>query len=132
MKAETVAEILKDRWVDLRGDESSWCEVDKAHAYCCIRPEAIHHTDVFGMLFRINDLTHEVCMVHNVDAAENENWLLIYAHPLDDDVKDMTEEEWHELYGDPDSASGNRLGQGVDRGTCHDLRIPGQVATREQ
>jgi hypothetical protein len=124
MKAATIADIAKDRWVDLP-DRASWCEVDEAHAYFCIRPEAIHHTNVNGMLFRLNERTYEVCMVDRVEPSENENWLLIYAHPLQDNVEDMTEEEWHELYGDT-------LDPGGDRGDGHDLRIPGKVAARER
>ncbi len=131
MKEETIAEILKDRWIDYH-DQTSWCEVDEEHAYCCIRPEAILHTPVTGMLFPLNGRIYEICMFDLVCPTEGENWLLIYAHPKNEDVEDMTEEEWHDLYGDPESASGNRLDPGVDRGTCHDLRIPGQVATREQ
>lgn len=124
MKAETIAEILKDRWLDFP-DQASWCEVDEAHAYCCIRPEAILHTRVIGMLFPLNNRTYEVCMFDRVCPAEGEDWLLVYAHPRDDKIEGMTEEEWHELYGDS-------LGPGGDRGASHDLRIPGQVATRER
>jgi hypothetical protein len=124
MKAETIAEILKDRWVN-HPERVTWCEIDEAHVYCCIRPEAIHHTAISGMLFHINNRTYEVCMVDRVEPDEYENWLLIYAHPLQEDVEDMTEEEWHELYGD-------RLDKGVDRGDGHDLRIPSQVESRER
>ena len=124
MKASVIADIVKDRWVDLP-DGASWCEIDELHCYCSVRPEAIHHTDVNGMLFRINDRTYEVCRFDRVCPAENENWLLVYAHPLETKVEDMTEEEWHELYGD-------RLDQGGDRGDGHDLRIPGQVAARKR
>jgi hypothetical protein len=124
MKAATIADIVKDRWSDLP-DGASWCEVDEMHSYFCIRPEAIHHTDVNGMLFHLNERTYEVCMVDRVEPAENENWLLVYAHPLEDNVQDMTEEEWHELYGDS-------VGQGGDRGSGHDLRVPSQVAARKR
>jgi hypothetical protein len=124
MNSETIAEILKDRWLDM-SDGASWCEVDETHAYCCIRPEAILHTDVIGMLFRINDRTYEVCLFDRVCPAEGEDWLLVYAHPREDKVEDMTEEEWHELYGDS-------LDQGGDRGASHDLRVPSQVAARKQ
>ena len=100
MKAETIAEILKERnWVDLT-DGACWCEIDEPHIYCCVRPEAILHTDVNGMLFRINGRTHEVCMVDNVNAVENENWLLIYVHPLEPDIDPMAEEDWDDLYRD--------------------------------
>ncbi len=124
MKASTIADIVKDRWVDLP-DGASWCEIDELHSYFCIRPETIHHEDITGMLFHLNDRTYEVCMVDRLEAAENESWLLVYAHPLQDNVEDMTEEEWYELYGD-------RLDPGDDRGDGHDLRIPGQVETRER
>lgn len=124
MKAATIAEILKGRWLDYT-DQASWCEIDEIHAYCCIRPEAILHTNVRGMLFHLNGRTYEVCMEDYVSVNVGENWELIYAHPRKDDVENMTEEEWNELYGDG-------LDQGVDRGACHDLRIPGQVAARER
>ncbi len=124
MKATTIAEILKGRWLDY-SDPQSWCEIDEAHVYCCIRPEAILRTPVKGMLFRLNDRTYEICGYDYVNCIEHEDWELIYAHPLKDDVNDVTEEEWHELYGDG-------LDPGVDRGTGHDLRIPSQVATRER
>lgn len=124
MKASIIADIVKDRWVDL-SDGASWCEVDEKHCYCTVRPEAIHHTDVNGMLFRINDRTYEVCRFDRVCPAENENWLLIYAHPLEAKVEDMTEEEWHELYGDT-------LDQRVDRCASHDLRVLGQMEPWER
>jgi len=103
MKAATIAEILKDRWTDLL-DGADWCEVDEMHVYCCVRPEAILHTPLRGMLFRLNDQTYEVCMVDSVSPFENENWLLVYAHPREDTVEEMTEEEWNELYGNPELA----------------------------
>jgi hypothetical protein len=124
MKASTIADILKDRWLDF-DDRASWCEVDETHAYCCIRPEAILHTDVMGMLFLIENRTYEVCMFDRVCPSEGEDWLLVYAHPREDKVDDMAEEEWHELYGD-------RLDPGDDRGASHDLRVPGKVAARER
>ncbi len=107
MQALTIAEILKDLWLDLP-DRASWCEIDEKHTYCCVRPEAILRTDVMGMLFRINDLTYEVCMVDHACPVEGENWLLVYAHPREDNVEGMTEDEWNELYGD-------RLDPGVDQ-----------------
>ena len=128
MNSATVAEILKNLWLNFP-DRASWCEIDEAHIYCCVRPEAILHTTVKGMLFRVNERTYEACMVDYVSVNVGEDWLLVYAHPRKDDVEDMTEEEWHELYGD---ASGDRLDPGVDRGTCCNLRIPVQVAARER
>ncbi len=98
MNSTTVAEILKDRWLDYP-DRCEWCEVDEKHVYCCIRPEAIMHTAVKGMLFRVNERTYEACMADFLSVNVGEDWELIYAHPLENDVEDMTEEEWHELYG---------------------------------
>ncbi len=101
MKAEAISEILNGRnWVNLHGDESSWCEIDEPHIYCCVRPEAILRTDVMGMLLQINGRTHEVCMVDSVCPAEGEDWLLVYVHPLEPAVEPMPEEEWNDLYGD--------------------------------
>lgn len=101
MKAETISEILNGRnWVHLGGGESNWCDVDEPHIYCCVRPEAILHSEVSGMLLRIEGVTHEVCRVENVCPAEGENWLLIYTHPLNLDVDAMSEEEWDDLYRD--------------------------------
>lgn len=100
MNSETIAEILNDHnWTDLT-DRASWCEIDEPHIYCCVRPEAILHTDVTGMLLRIKGSTHEVCMVDSVCPAEGENWLLVYVHPLDPDVDAMSEEDWDDLYRD--------------------------------
>ncbi len=129
MNSETIADIVKGSWIDLR-DRASWCEIDEPHIYCCVRPEAILHTDVTGMLFRINGHTYEVCMVDSVSAVEGENWLLIYTHPLDPDVDTMTEEEWHDLYGDTELDTRSGLDSGDDRSACCNLRISGQVETR--
>jgi hypothetical protein len=126
MNAETIADIVKGRWVDLR-DGASWCEIDEPHIYCCVRAEAILHTNATGMLFRVNGHTYEVCMVDRVACVEDEDWFLIYTHPTDPDIDAMTEEEWHDLYGDTKLATGSGSDSGDDRSSCHDLRIPGQV-----
>ncbi len=132
MLKQTVAEVLRSRWLDLN-DEACWCEVNEPHIYCCVRPEAIlRHPIDKGALFHCNDLTYEVCMVEHVNPTEGEDWMLIYAHPREDDVPSMTKEEWDELYGGPDLASGSGLDTRGDRGNCHHLRVHRQVATREQ
>lgn len=101
MLEATIAEILQPLWLNM-SDAACWCEVDEQHVYCCVRPEAIlHHPIGKGALFHLNGRTYEVCLVDRVCPAENENWLLIYAHLREDDVAAMPEEEWHELYGDP-------------------------------
>ncbi len=126
-----VAEVLQPRWLDL-SDNASWCEVDEKHTYCCVRPEAIlHHPIGSGALFHLNNRTYEVCMVDHVCPAEGENWMLIYAHPREDDVAAMTKEEWHELYGDTDLASGSGLDKGSDRDDRHCLRNGREMETGE-
>lgn len=101
MDSETIADILNGRnWVDLHGDESSWCEVDELHTYCCVRPESILHTDLHGMMLSIKGHTHEVCMVHPLCVGDGENWLLVYTHPVEPDIDPMTEEDWDDLYRD--------------------------------
>ena len=109
MLEATIADSLRDRWLRMElSDTERRCPVKVEHIYCVARPEAIRHHPVNpGALFEYESAIYSVCSVDRM-MMDDGPWLMIYAHSKEEDrVVSITEEEWHELYGCPDLASGS-------------------------
>jgi len=87
-------------------DEWRWDSVE----HC---DEEIHIIQVLDLLcsVQVGDIvqysfaTYEICKVWFAYNVGDGRSILLYAHPAEAEIHPMTEEEWHELYGDMDLAS---------------------------
>lgn len=82
--------------------EGKVCEIPSRHIYRCVRYSEFNLAQyAVGATTEVDEATYIVCDVDRANPAEGEDWLLVYAHYVPDE---MSEKDWNGLYGDTELA----------------------------
>lgn len=85
-----------DTWVTQY--EGRLCGVAAKHIYACIKRDGFDEGRMFvGAELVIDEATYKICGIDSAECGDG-TWMLVYAHYI---PQNMSESEWHGLYGDP-------------------------------